>query len=107
MQTICTHDSLSHAGLKKTNGNLFSKICEKFEAVCSEYVKYSSEKSVQTYFKRDENYLLIYQKRVKEDCFLTEVLMGKAPFFICYRDRSLPTGEFVSLTSGIEDTTET
>lgn len=56
-------------------------MCEKFDAVCSEYVKYSSEKNVQTYFKKDENYFLIYQKRTEEDCFLTEVLKGQATFF--------------------------
>lgn len=56
---------------KKRNRNLLRKIHEKFETVCSEYVKYSSEENVQTYFKTDENYFLMYQKRAKEDCFLT------------------------------------
>ena len=68
----CLHDTLNHWGLKKKrNRNLFRKIHEKFEAVCSEYVKYSSEENVQTYFKRDENYFLTYQKRAEDDCFLT------------------------------------
>lgn len=94
VSTICRYDTLSHQRLKKKrNRNFFGKIHEKSEAVCSEYVKYSSEKNVQTYFKRGENYFLIYQKRAVEDCFLTEVLMGKAPSFICYRDQAGIDGE--------------
>lgn len=42
---------------------------------------YSSEENVQTYFKRDENYFLIYPKRAEEDYFLT-VLMGIALSFL-------------------------
>lgn len=88
LRYLYRYDTLSHWGFKKRNRNLFRKTCEKFEAVYSEYIKYSSEENVQSYFKTDENYSLIYQKRAKEDCFLTEVLMGKAPFFICYRDHA-------------------
>lgn len=44
------------------------------------YVKYSSEKNVQIYFKREGNYFLIYPKRA-EDYFLA-VLMGKALSFL-------------------------
>lgn len=71
---------LKSLGIKKRKRNLCGKIHVKDEAICCEYVKYSSEKNVQTHFKREGNYFLRYPKRA-EDYFLTEVLMGKALFF--------------------------
>lgn len=71
---------LKPLGIKKKR-NLCGKIHEKYEVICCEYVKYSSEKNVQTHFKGEGNYFLIYPKRT-EDYFLTEVLMGKALSFL-------------------------